>query len=202
MGSEASMPNGEVHSLTNSPSGSPVASSPRELGFGPSPLMSSPNGLEPMILDTPGQGDVSGDTALPIPNVLTLFSGPGFEECPQPGHYAPSIKSNCSLPSMPYHQPPAPDEKCYSDNGDNEGDDRRQRSVSQSGMAHSLSPITTVQLWQRALDDWKTDRPARSVGHAKRRRKNKVRHSINRIEALFPRGPTLKGAEKNENQEK
>ncbi|OIW32504.1 hypothetical protein CONLIGDRAFT_271925 [Coniochaeta ligniaria NRRL 30616] len=138
------------------------------------------------------------DNAGPSSRDLTSFSGACFGEQSLPQYYASSVTTNSSLP-LPYQERRlsiAP--RCYSDNGQY-GPNVDHSPQFWSHMARSESPTTIVHQWQVEQDDWKTHRPTCSVAQAKRRRKHRVRQSLNRIDAtLSGNGEGING---NEDQE-
>jgi len=142
------------------------------------------------------------DQTRPTSDELACFCGGGFGENCVLGHYAPSIDSSASLPLPNHPDYPTTDtnRKCYSDDGDMT-EDLPQRDINHLRMAPSVSFTTTVRLWKRQLRDWKSEGPARSTTHAKRRCKSRVQHCINKVNSVFPRGTTGSGADRTERKE-
>jgi hypothetical protein len=145
------------------------------------------------------------DATQSAPENLTFFSGACFGVDRAPEEYAPSVTTNSSLPLHydPRHssvEVTSLDRDYHSDNHDTPEHDLdvsnqgHNLSIS-SHRARSVPPAAqSVRLWQEKQDDWKTKRPSRSVAHAKRRHKHKVRRSLEKVDAIFHKNLTSRVA--------
>lgn len=128
--------------------------------------------------------DETTQSSQSVPDGLAFFPGACVGEDSPPHQYASSVTTSYSLPGACHEHRSSTGPRCYSDNGQyGPSADRPPQFFSR--MARSESPTTAVHLWQVQQDDWKTHGPARSVTQAKRRRKHRVRQSLDRIDAAL-----------------
>jgi hypothetical protein len=93
------------------------------------------------------------------------------------------------------------DRDYYSDTAESMGHNMEQAGpgfmlTPESHNPRSMLPaIQSIRRWQQEQDDWKAACPTRSVAHAKRRHKHRVRRSLNKLDAVLPKSPGKSGTD-------
>jgi hypothetical protein len=144
--------------------------------------------------------DAIYDAASPGHDASVHLCGAGFQEHRFFAQYTPSVTTESSLPLSHHHRRCSMvadniDRGYYSDTAESIGHNMEQADpgfmlTPKSRNPNSMLPASqSIRRWQREQDDWQTAYPARSVAHAKRRHKHRVRRSLNKIDAVLTKSP-------------
>lgn len=147
-----------------------------------------------------GLHDAVYDAAQPGHDAVVHLCGAAFQEHHSPAQYTPSVTTESSLPLSHHHRRCSMvadniDRDYYSDTAESTGHNTEQADpgfllTPESRNPRSMLPaLQSIARWQQEQDDWTAAGPARSVAHAKRRHKDRVRRSLNKINAALPKSP-------------